>query len=241
MRFLIPSLLSVAATAQAVDFEQHIRPLLKERCVECHGAAKQKGGLRLDARSLAFKGGDSGAAIVAGNARGSALWRRVASLDEDERMPPKGAPLTPEETAVLKEWLDGGAVWPESQADRDALIDGRLKHWSFQPVRELSAPAVKGGGVRNAIDAFVQARLKEVHLQQAPEADRRTLIRRLSFDLLGLPPAPEAVTAFVEDADPRAHEKLVDRFLMSPQYGERWARHWLDIAHYADTHGFERD
>ncbi len=230
--FLI--LLCVAgASVKAADFERDIRPLLRERCVECHGEEKQKGELRLDAKAFAFKGGHDGAAIVAGDPSKSPLHLRLVTTNEDERMPPKGEPLTPAQTRAVKEWIESGAPWPENAADRAALTDKRLAHWAWQPI----APSSKTQG----IDDFVRAELAKKQLKPSPPADARTLVRRLTFDLHGLPPTPEEVEAFVNDRDPRAYEKLVDRLLASPRHGERQARHWLDIAHHADTHGFERD
>ena len=220
----------------AVDFEKDIRPVLRERCVECHGAKKQKGALRLDARAFAFKGGENGAVFVPGKSAESKIIARVTSTDPDEVMPSKGERLTSAQVAALREWIDAGAVWPETDADRAATHDPRLDHWAWQPVKRPPVPAAG-----NPIDAFIAAKLAAHGLALSPEADRRTLIRRVTFDLLGLPPTPEEVAAFVADADPHAYEKLTDRLLASPHYGERWARHWLDIAHYADTHGFERD
>ncbi len=224
-------------TIEAADeglFDQKVRTLLAKRCVECHGEKKQKGELRLDAKTFAFKGGENGPVIVAGDSGKSSLFQRITSTDRDERMPPKGEPLSAEQIAAVKTWINGGAVWPENDADRAATVDKRLEHWAVQPVKVApDGPA--------SIDAFITAQIVEKGLAMSPEADRRTLIRRLSFDLLGLPPAPERVVQFVNDPDPKAYDKLVDEMLRSPHYGERWARHWLDIAHYADTHGFERD
>ena len=237
------SLLCVPSVLFAVDFDREIRPLLQKHCIECHGAKKQKGELRLDAKIFAFKGGHDDAAFVPGRSDRSPLYQRIISTNEDERMPPKGAPLTVAETNAVKEWINSGAVWPENDSDRAAAVDKRLQHWSVQPVKVASALAETLGlkADQLSIDAFVSAKLKEHSLAMSPEADRRTLIRRLSFDLHGLPPSPERVEQFVKDADPKAYERLVDDLLASPHYGERWARHWLDIAHYADTHGFERD
>jgi hypothetical protein len=229
-----PLLFFLVTATHAADFEKEIRPLLQERCVECHGAKKQKGELRLDAKVFALKGGHDGPVIVAGDVANSPLFKRITSTDEDERMPPKGDPLTAEQIAAVKSWIEGGAAWPENDADRAASVDKRLQHWSVQPV---STDFPKDA----SIDGFICAKLAENGLAMSPEADRRTLIRRLSFDLQGLPPTPERVEQFVKDRDPQACEKLVDELLASPHYGERWARHWLDIAHYADTHGFERD
>ncbi len=227
--------LAIAADPSAASvFNERVRPLLQERCVECHGGKKQKGELRLDAKVFAFKGGHDGMAIVPGDPGKSLLFQRLISEDSDERMPPKGPPLSAEQIAAVKSWIEAGAHWPENDADRAASVDKRLLHWSVQAVRRDFPKDA-------SIDGFIRAKLAEKGIAMSPEADRRTLIRRLSFDLHGLPPTPERVEQFVGDRNPRAYEKLVDELLASPHYGERWARHWLDIAHYADTHGFERD
>ena len=227
-------LLAVASLGAAVDFDREIRPLLQQRCVECHGSKKVKANLRLDAKMHAVKGGESGPAFVAGNPAKSLLFDRITTQDAETKMPPKGEPLTSAQTEKVRQWIAEGAVWPENAADQAARRDPRLDHWSVQPLR-------KDFGTAKSVDDFVSARLKVAGLRMSPEADRRTLIRRLSFDLHGLPPSPERVEAFVRDDSPYAYAKLVDELLASPRYGERWARHWLDIAHYADTHGFERD
>jgi hypothetical protein len=246
-----------AAVARATPLESEIRPLLVERCGDCHGPDTQESHLRLDVRHRALKGGDFGPVIIPGKAADSELIRRITSTDEKKRMPPDGERLSAAEVERITRWIDAGAEWPETEADRLAREtdrDPRLDHWAWQPVvRPMAPPAHEpsaaqpgpppGGAwpARNEIDRFLQATLADKNLSPAPEADRRTLLRRLSFDLLGLPPIPEDVAAFVADESPDAYEKLVDRLLASPHYGERWARHWLDIAHYADTHGFERD
>ena len=232
--FIVVAVLAAHSAIAAPDFEREIRPLLREHCVECHGPKKQKGELRLDARAFAFKGGHDGAVIVPGDPGKSPLIDRIASTDADERMPPKGEPLSAEKVALLKAWIGSGAGWTETDEDRAATVDQRQRHWSVQPI------TVAADGPQT-INGFVTAKLAEKGFTMSPEADRRTLIRRVSFDLLGLPPTPERVERFTRDEDPQAYEKLVDEFLASPHYGERWARHWLDIAHYADTHGFERD
>lgn len=234
--FSIVAAIASPARADDVSFERDIRPILTERCVECHGAKKQKAELRLDAKRFALRGGDSGSVIVPGKSGESLLWKRVSSTNDDERMPPSGKPLTAEQLAALKAWIDAGAVWPESDVDRAAANDNRREHWAWQPIKRVTSP-----NDGHPIDAFLKTKLHANGLTMSPEADRRTLIRRLTFDLLGMPPTPEEVEAFVSNRDPRAYDKLVDRLLDSPHYGERWARHWLDIAHYADTHGFERD
>ncbi|MCX6849560.1 MAG: DUF1549 domain-containing protein, partial [Verrucomicrobia bacterium] len=197
-------ILLAAAPALAVDFDQDIRPLLQQHCVECHGEKKQKGELRLDAKLFALKGGHDGLAIVAGDITKSLLLQRVKSTDDDERMPPKGEPLSPAQIALVHAWIQAGAVWPENAADKAAAVDKRLQHWSVQPVR-----AVKDA----SIDSLINAKLTEKNLVMSPVADRRTLIRRLSFDLVGLPPTPERMNKFVKDADPKAYEKLVDELL----------------------------
>ena len=222
----------------AVDFEKDIRPVLRERCVECHGPKKQKAELRLDARAFAFKGGENGAVFVPGKSAESKIIARVTSTDPDEVMPSKGERLSAAQIAALREWIDAGAVWTETDEDRRVARDTRLEHWAWQPVRRTEPPEIQ-----KSIDAFIDAKLAEKGLARSPEADARTLCRRLYFDLIGLPPTPEEMEQFVNEShkSPESYARLVDKLLASPHYGERWARHWLDIAHYADTHGFERD
>ena len=227
-------LLNAATLGAAVDFNKEIRPLLQDHCIECHGPKKVKANLRLDAKPNALKGGESGPAFIAGQPDNSPVLQRLTTQDEDQKMPPKGEPLTPAQVDLVRRWIEEGAKWPENDADRAATRDPRLDHWSVQPLQ-------KDFGTATSVDDFVRTKLKSAGLTLSPEADRRTLIRRLSFDLLGLPPSPEQVEKFVRDAKPQAYERLIEEFLASPRYGERWARHWLDIAHYADTHGFERD
>ncbi len=211
---------------------EKVRALFSSRCRECHGPDSQEGGLRLD---LDPRSPDQTAAVVvAGNRNASALHERVTSTDPDRRMPPRGKALSAEEIELVGAWIDAGAAWPEG-----TWRDPRLDHWAWQPVVRPDVPGSAVGAA--AIDAFVAARLTESGLAPAPEADRRALIRRASFDLVGLPPTPEEVAAFEADPAPDAIERLVDRLLASPAHGERWARHWLDVAHYADSHGYERD
>ena len=235
MLFVVLAALS-SAHGEETPFDRDIRPIFSAHCVACHGPNKQKAELRLDAKSFALQGGESGPVIVAGKSGESLLWQRVSSTNDDERMPPNGKPLTAEQLAKLKKWIDDGAAWPESDADRAAASDKRREHWAWQPIKRMTPPSDG-----HPIDAFLNAKLSTNGLKMSAEADRRTLIRRLTFNLLGLPPTSEEVEAFANDRDPQAYDKLVDRLLDSPHYGERWARHWLDIAHYADTHGFERD
>ncbi|MEP7337904.1 MAG: PSD1 and planctomycete cytochrome C domain-containing protein [Acidobacteriota bacterium] len=241
-----------AAPVAQVSFERDIRPILAARCLHCHGEKKQNGGLRLDAKSFAMRGGQSGLVIVAGQAAASLLYQRVAAQNDKERMPPTGERLSAAELARLKEWIDAGAIWPETEAARTAIHDKRLDHWAWQLLKRPAIPTEsKPSNLKsqipnppnppNPIDAFISAKLAIAGLEMSPEADRRTLIRRLSFDLLGLPPSPDQVQQFVNDRNPQAYEKLVDEMLQSPRYGERWARHWLDVVHYGDTHGYDKD
>lgn len=223
-------MLLLLAGLLAQDFGREVQPLLQKRCVECHGSSKQKAGLRLDVKSEALRGGDEGPAIRPGQPEASLLLKRVLSEDPDIRMPPKGARLTPEEIDLLRRWIAAGAAWPDAAAGAPRVVSD---HWAFQPVRRPEPPA----GVQ-PIDGFIRAELKRQGLAPSPPADRRTLARRVSLDLLGIPSSPEAVDAFVADGN---YEKFVDGLLASPHYGERWARRWLDLARYADTNGYEKD
>ncbi len=232
------------AIAAPLDFETQIRPLLVRHCGNCHGASEQNSGLRLDVRQAAFKGGDGGRVIVPGKSAESELLRRITTNDLDERMPPDGPPLTNAEIDLLRRWIDSGANWPETNYDREAARDRRLEHWAFQSLQKFpqSVPDQNKRPLKDQaeeIDRFVAAILAEHGLKSSPTADRRTLIRRLYFDMIGLPPTPEEVAEFVSDEDPAVFERLVENLLQSPRYGERWAQHWLDVVRYADTHGFE--
>jgi hypothetical protein len=220
-----------------VDFGRDVLPLFRDRCYQCHDGRKQKSGLRLDVRSAALRGGESGKpAVVPGASGKSELIRRVTTAQGDEAMPPGKQKLTTDQVRLLRAWIDAGAPWP------DALANEGSGHWAFQAPRRPPLPAVKNPAwVRNEIDRFLLARLEREGLTPSPEADRLTLIRRLSLDLLGLPPTPEEVDAFLADRADGAYERLVDKLLASPHYGERWARPWLDAARYADSDGFEKD
>jgi mono/diheme cytochrome c family protein len=223
-----------AAAVGAVDFAREIEPIFIKRCSECHGPDQQKSRLRLDLKAAAFQGGRSGKpGLVPGQAEESEVFRRVATDDPDDLMPPKGAPLTETEIAALKAWIDGGADWPEAEA---------RQHWSFvKPDRAALPPVNETNWVRTPVDRFLLARLEREDLKPAPEADRPTLIRRLSLDLTGLPPTWSEVQDFVHDPRPDAYERLVDRLLRSPHYGEHLARWWLDLARYADSNGYQVD
>lgn len=220
-----------AAGPAAVDFTRQVQPILIKRCSECHGPDKQKANLRLDRPADARRGGKSGApALVAGKSAESELFRRVTAEDPTDLMPPKGERLSAEQVAVLRAWIDQGAVWPEEQP-----------HWAFlKPVRPR-VPEVGNGWARNEIDRFIFARLQQEKLAPSPEADRVTLIRRLSLDLTGLPPTLEEVEAFSKDNRSDAYERAVDRLLTSPHCGEHLARGWLDLARYADSNGYQVD
>jgi hypothetical protein len=235
---LLPALMTAAVNAGDPDFVRDVRPILDRSCIACHGPARQKSGYRIDLRDIAMKGGDSGeAAIVPHDAQKSPLIHYVTGDDQDRQMPPpsSGKPkLTRAEVDTLRAWINAGPVWPEELSG--ALRDQKT-HWSLQPLAK--APVLAGSA--HPIDALIRARLSTQELTPAPLADRRTLIRRLSYDLIGLPPTPDQVDAFVADRSPTALDALVTRLLESPRYGEHWARHWLDVAHYADTHGNDHD
>jgi mono/diheme cytochrome c family protein len=225
------------AASRPVDFVKDIQPLLTDACLKCHGPEKQKNGYRVDVKSIALKGGDThGVAIVPGKSAESPLIQFVAGLDDDMLMPPKGDRLTAEQIGLLRAWIDQGANWPDSASA--SLEDPKRTHWAFQPIVRPAVPKARAQ-VRNPIDAFIAAKLAENGLALSPEADRRTLVRRLYLILHGLPPTPEEVAAFLADARPDAYERLVDQLLASPRYGERWGRHWLDVIPFGETHGFE--
>ena len=230
-------LLAAARSQAAPDFAREVRPILEKSCFGCHGPEKQKSGYRLDVRAIALKGGESGeAAIVPHDAKASPLIRYVSGEDADMLMPPKKSDkprLTAAEVETLRAWIDAGPGWPDEFA---GAKDAR-PHWSLQP---LVKPAVPGAEA-NPIDGFIHAKLAAKNLGPSPEADARTLIRRLTYDLTGLPPTPEEVEAFSADDGPQSYERLVGKLLASPRHGEHWARHWLDVAHYADTHGNDHD
>jgi cytochrome c553 len=228
------------AAEATVDFAQHVKPILEERCFSCHGAEKQKNGLRLDVRDDALRGGDSGAPITPGDADNSLLVKLISGLDDTRVMPPQGERLAPEQIAVIKAWIQQGAAWPEEHSAAPQVVQS--DHWAFKSPVRPEIPSVKQAAwVRNPIDAFVLAKLESTGIQPSPEADRVMLIRRLHFDLTGIPPTADEVDAFVNDPSPYAYESLVNRLLASPHFGERWARYWLDLARYADSDGYEKD
>ncbi|HEY0076483.1 MAG TPA: DUF1553 domain-containing protein [Abditibacteriaceae bacterium] len=238
------SLLSLSCNVCAApDFVREVRPIFEKSCLPCHGPQKQKSGYRLDVRDIAFKGGDSGqTAIIAGDAKNSLLLHYISGEDKDMVMPPKQSNvprLTPDQIATVRDWIEAGAIWPEAAS---AKLQDLQDWWSLKPITKPALPKTSTPD-NNPMDAFIRAQLVEKGLTMSPQADPRTLCRRLYFDLIGLPPTPEELDAFEREfkADTFAYEKLVDRLLASPRYGERWARHWLDVVHYGDTHGYDKD
>ncbi|HVK10762.1 MAG TPA: DUF1549 domain-containing protein, partial [Gemmataceae bacterium] len=220
----------IAGPAAAADYVRDIKPILQERCFACHGALKQNGKLRLDGGANILKGGSSGPAVVAKKAADSILLQRVSDPDEESRMPPEGQPLTADQLAKLKAWIDAGAPVPADDAPEPDPRD----HWAFRPpVR----PAVPPAGAANPVDAFLAARWQAAGVSPAPPADKRLLLRRVYLDLIGLPPTREEIDAFLADRSPTAYESVVDRLLASPQYGERWGRHLMDLWRYSDWWG----
>ncbi|MCL4788264.1 MAG: DUF1549 domain-containing protein, partial [Verrucomicrobia bacterium] len=240
----LAALASAPVADQIEFFEKRIRPILVEHCYSCHSDKSEKirGGLRLDNREATLKGGTSGPAIVPGDAAASLLIKAVRYEDEDLQMPPKDEKLSAEQIADLEAWVNMGAPDPRVDDGPKPLTDvaeARARHWAFQPVQTPALPKVKRKQwVQTPVDQFVLAKLEQERLSPAKPADRRTLIRRVSYDLTGLPPAPEDVESFINDKYADAYARLVDRLLASPHYGERWGRHWLDVARYADTKGY---
>ena len=232
-----------------VDFGTDIGPLLEQKCGACHGPQQQMSGLRLDSREAALRGGYSGPAIQPGDSAGSKLVQMVAGIGIEKNlvMPMGGERLTSAQVGLLRAWIDDGAVWLEDDPSAKQATSGETKHvksehWAFDPPLRPSLPNVSNeASVKNPIDRFVLAKLEAEAIDPSPEADRATLMRRVSLDLIGLPPTPQEVDRFLSDQSPQAYERLVDRLLDSPHYGEKWARQWLDLARYADSDGYEKD
>ena len=211
----------VMSADETVDFNRDIRPILSEKCFTCHGPDENT-----REGALADVGGY--ASVVAGEPDASELLSRVTASDADLRMPPEGEPLTAEQIGLLRRWIEQGAFYQ--------------RHWSFEPIRRPDPPAIRDRTwPRNPIDHFVLARLEKQQIDPSPEADRYTLIRRVHLDLIGLPPTPDEADAFMNDSSDNAFEQVVDRLLANPHFGERWGRHWLDQARYADSHGYTND
>lgn len=219
-------------------FEKWVRPLLAESCWSCHGPDKQFGGLRLDSREAMLTGGDSGPALEPSKPDESLIIEMVSLADGEPMMPPKH-PLTPEQVATLTAWVKAGALWPAGATPAAPTGQKSAEHWAFQPVRNPEPPSVRDSSwARNPIDLFILSKLEAAGLGPSAPTDRKALIRRLTYDLTGLPPTEAEISAFVSDPSREADARLIDRLLASPRYGERWGRHWLDVARYADTKGY---
>lgn len=229
------------AATRPVEFTRDIQPILSEHCYGCHGPDKQKADLRWDVKASAFKTGDHGPIIVPGKSAASRVIVLVSSTDPDSVMPPRGERLTADQIGLLRGWIDQGAVWPAS-ANVARATTSKRNHWAFKAPVRPAVPAVdRKKWPRNPIDHFILARLEQEKLNPSPEADKLTLLRRVTLDLTGLPPTPKEIDAFLADKAPGAYERVVERLLDSPHYGELWGRHWLDVARYADSNGYEKD
>jgi mono/diheme cytochrome c family protein len=228
----------VAAAADQA-FRDQVAPILEGRCIHCHGDVSPKGSLNLTTAAGVFNGGDGGPAVVPGTPEESLLLDMISGNPPE--MPKKGQPLSKQEIAIIRAWIERGASWPTGLVLKDRRLEGQ-KWWALEPLTQPEVPGFhQKHWVKTPIDAFILAVLEERGLTPSPEADRPTLIRRLTFDLLGLPPAPADVDRFIADTSTNAYEALVDRLLASSHYGERWGRHWLDVVHYGDTHGYDKD
>jgi len=217
-------------------FEKKVRPLLVERCLKCHGPETSRNNLRLDSYEGAIKGGKRGAAVVP-NAPAESLLLKVVRRQGDYKMPPDG-PLSAREISDLELWIKQGAIYPKS----NKIVRGTAEHWSFQPIKQHNVPKVKNSAwVRNPMDAFILSKLETAGIAPSKQADKRTLIRRVSFDLTGLPPTLSESALYLADDSANAYENMVNRYLASPAYGERWGRHWLDVARYADSNGLDEN
>ncbi len=228
-----------------VEFERDVAPIFLRHCAGCHNPSDKAGGLSLMSRDEAYAAGKSGEpAVKPGNIDESYIITRI---DAGEMPPPgKGKPLAGAELTTLKRWIESGAPWPKDRAlsplELTTATRAGRDWWCLKPLGNPRPPTVKNAAwIRNPIDAFILEKLEEKHLTPAPPADKRTLLRRVTFDLIGLPPTPAEISAFLTDESPEACEHVVDRLLASPHYGERWARHWLDIVHFGESQGFERD
>ncbi|MBS0261011.1 MAG: DUF1549 domain-containing protein [Planctomycetes bacterium] len=231
----------MASTASAAPpaFRDAVAPIFERHCVGCHQGEKPKGGLSLTDAATFGKGGENGPAVVPGKPADSLLIELVSG--DKPAMPQRAKPLTAAEVDILRQWIASGAEWPQDLILRDKRRAGDDAWWSFQPLQRPVVPQIQSSWVQTPIDAFILARLQEKQLTPSAAADRRTLIRRLTFDLHGLPPTPEDIAAFLADTAPDAYERLVDRLLESPRYGERWGRHWLDVVHFGESHGYDKD
>lgn len=250
---VLATVCSMTVAAAGEDFfENRVAPILQQRCLSCHNDAEHKGDFSLQTSASALQDGY----VEAGNAAASHLVELITPVGGKAKMPKNADPLSPSEIAAIRKWIDAGAKWPADLKLTESPV-ADLNWWSLRPLKRPAVPDIwnarkkenasvshKHSGqlqLRTEVDAFIQDTLTKKGLQASPEADRRTLVRRLYFDLVGLPPTPEQIEAFVSDEQPKAYERLVDHLLASDGYGERWARHWLDVVHYADTHGYDKD
>ncbi len=239
-RSIAIALLIMAANAMGdpkapdADYVRDVKPIFKNHCQSCHGPVKQKGGLRLDSGSLILQGGKSGDALVPNSPDHSEILARILSSDESEQMPPEGARLTSEQVELIRKWIEQGAPFPR---DESAPVRPE-EHWAFQPVQRPGIPEVSNASwPRNPIDRFVLATLEARGWQPAAAAAPPALLRRVFLDLLGFPPSLQDQQAFAESPTPEALDRIIDQLLARPAYGERWARHWLDLVRYAETNG----
>src|SRR5262245_21310919 len=237
--FVLPGMASAQTAAdRETFFEVKVRPVLAGRCFKCHGGDKVSSGLRVDSREALLKGGERGPALVPGDAAKSLQLRALRHQDDGLKMPPTAK--LPEQTVQdLATWIGQGAAWP-AKTNRPDLFAAQ-EHWSFRPVQAVTVPLDPARWSDNPVDRFIAARRQAEGLKPVREADRITLLRRVTFDLIGLPPSPDEIRAFLADVRPDAYERLVERLLSSPHYGERWGRHWMDIVRYADTAGDNAD
>jgi hypothetical protein len=231
------------AAERKIDFVKDVQPIFRAACYECHAEGNEEGGLNLGIKSRAMAGGDQGRAWVAGQSAKSRLIHLVAGVEKDALMPPEGKPLSKDQVGILRAWIDQGADWPDGIDVPNPRLERARSHWAFQKLRSVEPPTVKERGwPRTAIDRFVLAGLEAKGLQPAEQVALRKLVRRIYFDVVGLPPTPEELDTVCNASDPEAaYAALVDRLLASPHYGERWGRHWLDVARYADSNGQEGD
>lgn len=234
--------MSLFASVVAADdlFRDQVAPVLEQRCLACHRGIAARGKLSMASLEDLLRGGESGPAVVAGKPEESQILDYIAG--DEPLMPKDGEPLTSAEVAAIVAWIEAGASWPEGVTLQARSADGK-PWWSLAPLERPTVPQPTSDSrwARTPIDSFILQELEAAGLSPAPEADRPTLIRRLTYDLHGLPPTPEEIAAFVDDPDPMAYETLVDRLLASPRYGERWARHWLDVVHFGESHGYDKD
>ncbi|MEQ8764783.1 MAG: PSD1 and planctomycete cytochrome C domain-containing protein [Planctomycetota bacterium] len=234
---------SLCSVQDGPDFEAEVAPILERSCLECHGGEKRRGGFSLETRETALEGGKKGPVLTPGDPSGSRMIELVSPREDGRapRMPRQRDPLTKAEVSLLTRWIEAGATWPSDRrlSAREDEAEESGTWWSWAPLREVTPPKVSGAG--NPIDAFIFSKLQDEGLAPNPPADPRTLIRRLTYDLHGLPPTPAEIDAFLKDDTPGATERLIDRLLASPRYGERWGRHWLDVVHYGDSHGYDKD